>query len=114
MNPHIANARARGAGGLSEKLTFIYRRIFLLAALACAAGTSAIALAEAPPVVAPPSGEHHVGKIVFLELVTPDIGASKRFYGSLFGWNFEDMQVNGSRYAQASLDGEPVAGLVHR
>jgi predicted enzyme related to lactoylglutathione lyase len=75
---------------------------------------AAFAFPEVPPVSSPPSGEHHVGKVVFLELVTPDLAASKRFYGSLFGWTFTDSHAGDVRYAEASLEGYPVAGMIHR
>jgi uncharacterized protein len=71
--------------------------------------------AQAPAVTAVNTvGERHVGKIVFLELVTPNLAASKRFYGSLLGWSFQDMNVNGARYAQATLQGDPVGGMIER
>jgi predicted enzyme related to lactoylglutathione lyase len=66
-----------------------------------------------PALTQPASGEHHVGKIVWADLVTPDVEGAKRFYGGLFGWTFRD--VPGDRnYALALLDGEPVAGVVHK
>jgi predicted enzyme related to lactoylglutathione lyase len=74
----------------------------------------AAAMPEVPALMSPASSEHHVGKVVFLELVTPDLAASKRFYGELLGWTFEDSHSGDTRYAEASLDGVPVAGLVHR
>ncbi len=66
-----------------------------------------------PPLTQPASGEHHVGKVVWADLVTPDLDGAKRFYGGLFGWTFRD--VPGDRnYALALLDGEPVAGLFQK
>jgi len=67
-----------------------------------------------PALVAPASQEHHVGKVIFLELVTPDMAAAKRFYSGLFGWTFNDAQTGGMEYSQASLSGQPVAGLIQR
>ena len=69
---------------------------------------------QLPALVAPASQEHHVGKVIFVELVTPDLAAAKRFYGGLFGWAFRDIEADGTRYAEASLDGRPVAGLIHK
>src|SRR5277367_4150554 len=85
-------------------------------ALIVAAGC---ATAEAPPlqfpaIVDPPRQEHHSGKIIFVELVTPDLAASERFYGALFGWTFRDIQAGSRKYAEASLGGHPVAGLFHK
>jgi predicted enzyme related to lactoylglutathione lyase len=67
-----------------------------------------------PVLVDPASHEHHVGKVIFVELVTPDLAAAKRFYAGLFGWTFRDIQTAGGDYAEASLDGRPVAGLFHK
>jgi len=83
------------------------------------AGAACIAPAVAaperiPPLVEPRGQEHHVGKVIFEELVTPDLAASKLFYAGMFGWSFQDLQADGTRYATASLDGRPVAGLVQK
>ena len=69
---------------------------------------------QLPAIVQPASQEHHVGKVIFVELVTPDLSAAKQFYAGLFGWTFRDIQAGGTEYAEASLDGRPVAGLIHR
>jgi uncharacterized protein len=67
-----------------------------------------------PPVTVPRTEEHHAGKVIFVELVTPDLAAAKQFYGGLFGWTFRDMEAGTRRYAEASLEGRPVAGLLQR
>ena len=69
---------------------------------------------EFPAVMDPARPEHHAGKVIFVELVTPDLEASKRFYGQLFGWTFRDVQSGATKYAEVSLDGQAVAGLFHR
>jgi predicted enzyme related to lactoylglutathione lyase len=48
------------------------------------------------------------GKFVWVDLVTQDVEEAKAFYGSLFGWTFED----GARYTPVLRDGAPIAGLV--
>jgi predicted enzyme related to lactoylglutathione lyase len=68
---------------------------------------------QLPALVEPASQEHHVGKVIFVELVTPDLAAAKQFYAGLFGWTYRDIQVGGKAYAAAFLDGRPVAGLFH-
>ena len=88
----------------------------LLAGLLGLANTASV-MAAAPPLpalVEPANQEHHVGKVIFVELVTPDIAAAKHFYAELFGWSFRDFQARGSRYAGAYLDGHLVAGLIHK
>jgi uncharacterized protein len=90
----------------------------LCAALVYASATAAVhaALSTAvvlPPLTQPASGEHHVGKVVWADLVTPDLAGAKHFYGALFGWTFRD--VPGDRnYVLALLDGKPVAGLFQK
>src|SRR5665213_1782794 len=37
-----------------------------------------------PALTQPASGEHHVGKVIWADLVTPDLEAAKHFYGALF------------------------------
>ena len=66
------------------------------------------------PLVEPASQEHHVGKVIFVELVTPDLVAAERFYGGLFGWTFRDVPIGETENAEASLNGHPVAGIVRR
>ena len=58
--------------------------------------------------------EHYVGKVIFVELVTPDLAAAKKFYAGLFGWTFSDIQSDNIHYAAAFLDGHPMAGLIHK
>ena len=88
----------------------------LLAALLVVAGAAPVMASPfpLPALVEPASQEHHVGKVIFLELVTPDLAAAKRFYAEMFGWTFSDIQAGGTKYAEASLDGRPVAGLIHK
>ena len=58
--------------------------------------------------------EHHAGKVIFVELVTPDLVAAEHFYGSLFGWNFRDFKAGNSDYAEAYLDGRMIGGIVRK
>ncbi len=92
-----------------------FKPVLLAALFSIAAALPATAAGlEFPPLVAPASDEHHVGKVIFVELVTPDLAAAKAFYGGLFGWTFSDIVAGKSEYAEAALDGIPVAGLIHR
>jgi hypothetical protein len=92
---------------------------FAGAALAvCLAAVSVAPVMAAPPqlpaLVEPASQEHHPGKVIFVELVTPDLAAAKQFYAGLFGWTFRDAQDGAIKYATALLNGQPVAGLLER
>ena len=88
----------------------------LLAVLLCVACAVPVMAApiQLPAIVEPASQEHHVGKVIFVELVTPDLAAAKQFYAKLFGWTYRDIQAGEIAYAQALLDGRPVAGLIHK
>lgn len=88
----------------------------LLAALLGAAPAAPVWAAplELPAIVEPASEERHPGKVIFVELVTPDLAAAKPFYAGLFGWTYRDIETAGTEYAEALLDGQPVAGLVHK
>jgi hypothetical protein len=39
------------------------------------------------------------GQIVWYNLVTPNIQESKKFYGSIFDWTFEDIQLKGQKFS---------------
>jgi len=61
----------------------------------------------------PPTAEHP-GKLVWAELVTPDLAAAQRFYGGVFGWTFHDIRAGDKSYAIAKLGDAPIAGLVQK
>ncbi|MGB6485588.1 MAG: VOC family protein [Steroidobacteraceae bacterium] len=87
--------------------------ILLYAAAAAAVNAAPQATMLLPALTQPSSGEHHVGKVVWADLVTPDLDGAKRFYGALFGWAFR--AIPGDRdYTLALLDGEPMAGLLQK
>jgi predicted enzyme related to lactoylglutathione lyase len=69
---------------------------------------------ELPALNAPPSTEHHMGKMVWADLVTPDLAAAEKFYGGLFGWTFHSIRAGSSDYAVVILDGRPIAGLMEK
>jgi predicted enzyme related to lactoylglutathione lyase len=93
---------------------FATRSLLAVLLSVAAPGLLAAASGPLPPLVAPASQEHHVGKVIFAELVTPDLAAARQFYGGLFGWTFRDIQSGNTEYAVASLDDHPVAGLIHK
>ena len=48
----------------------------------------------------------------YVELVTPDQQAAKDFYGGLFGWQFEDLDMGEAGvYVAVSVDGDSIAGI---
>lgn len=50
------------------------------------------------------------GKFVWVDLVTHDVPAATKFYGSLFGWTFQNV----GDYVVVRNDGRPVAGMFRR
>jgi predicted enzyme related to lactoylglutathione lyase len=88
----------------------------LLVVLACTScGVALAALpAELPPISNPASTEHHPGKMIWADLITPNLAAAESFYAQLFGWTFQDMSTADSDYAVASLDGRPIAGVLQK
>jgi predicted enzyme related to lactoylglutathione lyase len=116
------------------RMTRVTPRDALLAALAVAAAILALATAapgtahaadappakgaaihfELPPLMAPATREHHPGKVIWADLVTSDLAGAKRFYGSLFGWTFNDIHTGDTDYSVALHDGEPVGGILER
>jgi predicted enzyme related to lactoylglutathione lyase len=47
----------------------------------------------------------------WVDLTVPDLEAALRFYGDLFGWQFEDQGEEAGHYHQALKDGKRVAGI---
>jgi predicted enzyme related to lactoylglutathione lyase len=98
-----------------DQVRLFFRQGLLAAILGAASAAPAVASPlQMPALVEPASQEHHVGKVIFVELVTPNLAAAKQFYAGLFGWTFRDIQDGGTKYAEAFLDGRPVAGLIHK
>ena len=85
-------------------------RIVLALGLAAACATAS---KELPRINPQPTNVVTPGRPVWHDLVTIDLDAAKKFYGGLFGWTFQDFEVKEGKYALASLDGKPVAGILH-
>jgi predicted enzyme related to lactoylglutathione lyase len=66
---------------------------------------------DLPPIGDPANAEHHPGKIVWADLVTPDLAGAEHFYGGLFGWSFREIRAD---YAVAMLAGRPLGGILQR
>ncbi|WP_245528405.1 VOC family protein [Gluconobacter morbifer] len=80
--------------------------------LCLAAGPAPVQAATLPPLVTPPTHQTLPGKMVYAQLTTPDLNATKAFYGQLLGWTFEDVPVSHGHFVQAMVNGHAVAGLV--
>jgi uncharacterized protein len=80
--------------------------------ISCSAASAASF--ELPAFNSPPSTEHHVGKVVWADLVTPDLASAEKFYSSMFGWTFQTIRAGNSDYAVAMLDGRPIGGIMQK
>jgi hypothetical protein len=64
---------------------------------------------QLPTVPALSNGEpRQPGKIVWHDLVTPDLAAAQRFYGAMFGWTFEPVAEG---YVLVRNDGRLIGGM---
>ncbi|MCW2614716.1 MAG: Glyoxalase/bleomycin resistance protein/dioxygenase [Frankiales bacterium] len=52
------------------------------------------------------------GQPIWIDLGTPDVSATAAFYGSLFGWTASEGREEFGGYANFSLDGRQVAGVM--
>lgn len=88
-----------------------------LSAAICGTLLALLALGSAaalPPIVEPPTNEQHLGKFVWIDLVTADVRESRRFYGGLFGWSFAEIGSGGRPYTLVYQAGFPIAGMAER
>jgi uncharacterized protein len=62
----------------------------------------------------PERTEYAPGTPSWVDLATPDLGASQEFYGSLFGWDFDaqDTGAPDNPYVMATQNGKAVAGVM--
>lgn len=81
-------------------------------AVILSAAESHAASFELPAINSPPSAEHHVGKVVWADLVTPNLPAAENFYRGLFGWSFQSIRAGDTDYAVVLNHGQPIGGLV--
>ena len=72
-------------------------------------GVLGVAGAQRPAAQSPPT---EPGRFLWHDLMSRDVAAAKRFYGSLLGWRFEDTRRGDRPYVVATLAGTPVAGIV--
>lgn len=71
-------------------------------------------LPELLPVTHMPSTEYLPGKMIWADLFSSDMDASRAFYQQLFGWEWREIKPQPEGYGMFYLDGVPMAGLAHR
>jgi predicted enzyme related to lactoylglutathione lyase len=74
--------------------------------VSCTAGSINI-----PPVASPADGQRLPGKVVWRDLIADSPQATMRFYGDLFGWEFEPLGA-GINYTLIRHRGRPIGGMV--
>jgi len=72
---------------------------------------------DLPPVSDSASSQKSPGKIIWRDLLTHDVAASKKFYGSLFGWEFESVGTtvglgSDSTYSLIRHNGQLIGGMI--
>jgi predicted enzyme related to lactoylglutathione lyase len=66
---------------------------------------------ELPAIGGTGTVERHPGKVIWVDLITPDIAGAEHFYSGLFGWTFQQVRPE---YAVALLGGRPLGGILQR
>ena len=94
-------------------------RPWALALLVLLGTGSSRPLAAGAPVQWPPLGdvthpERHPGKMIWADLVTPDLSVAERFYGGMFGWKFETLQTGVKEDVLVTVNGRQVGCLLQR
>jgi len=51
------------------------------------------------------------GEPCWVDVLTPDLEAGKRFYQAMFGWQFQDSGPEFGNYTMSEINGRPVAGI---
>lgn len=95
------------------------KKVKLLIATSCALLLVACATTNVnlPSITDTPTGERLPGKIVWHDLLTNDPAASKRFYGELFGWQFESVgsfagMSSDTAYTLIRHNGRLIGGMI--
>lgn len=97
---------------MGMRLVRLLALILLVALQGCATSQPNL-----PSITDKATGTRHVGKIVWHDLITHTPEASKRFYGELFGWEFEDLGLDFGlgrtvNYSLIRHQGELIGGMV--
>ncbi len=97
---------------ITKKIRLLLLQGSVLVLAACAATS-----VNLPAVSDSPTGERLPGKIIWHDLLTSDPAASQRFYGELFGWEFEAIGIasglsGNSSYTLIRHDGQLIGGMI--
>ncbi len=65
-----------------------------------------------PPLTADPTKTYREGKVVWRDLVTHDVAGAKKFYSSVFGWDFTAGGSDDAPYTTIYHKGVAIGGIV--
>ncbi len=83
-----------------------FSRLVILSLVLLVTACAHTRLPQVPPFAS--DGQKHPGKIVWHDLVTPDMTLAKSFYTHLFGWRYEDVSDG---YALIKHNGHLIGGI---
>lgn len=91
------------------------RSVALFSLMLCLAVVTACAVKQAtvPAITPNPTGNYLVGKFVWFDLLTNDVQGAQRFYGELFGWDFEPELSGDLFYATIKKSGTPIGSIIY-
>jgi len=65
-----------------------------------------------PAISESPTDVHLQGRWVWADLLADNVEIEKRFYGEVFGWQYENYGTGKDAYILIRVDGRPIAGIV--
>ncbi len=64
-----------------------------------------------PAITETPTATYTPGKVIWHDLLTRKPDVAKRFYGYVFGWEFEEINTGSPSYTLIRHDGRPIGGI---
>jgi predicted enzyme related to lactoylglutathione lyase len=87
-------------------------RALALAGVFAGLGACAPRQTIVPPLTPNPTASRQTGQFVWYDLLTNDLEGSKRFYGELFGWTYDDGGEESPVFTTILHNGRPIGGMV--
>ncbi len=90
-----------------QRISALFVATALLGLLSGCSGVSSL-----PAVTDPATNSYNQGQVIWRDLATPDVEKAKAFYGSVFGWTFEDEGRGDDRYTAIRHNGKVIGGML--